>query len=136
MKTLFSLLLFAASGAAAMTTTWTGTNNWTVTNNWSAGMPGAADDAVIAAGAVTLTRSTQVLTLNLSTNSSKLVFSNWNTTLTASNILLSSSGAMVTHATNSITNPPWTPIAGIFLVCTSLTVQAGASINADYAGYP
>jgi len=54
-----------AGPASAIDTVWFGgSGNWGVGSNWSAGQPGAADVAVINAGAVTLGFDTTVLGLN------------------------------------------------------------------------
>jgi hypothetical protein len=123
-------LVLAAVSAPAITTTWTGTGDWfTNTANWSAGVPGTGDVAVVSNGTVRLTNSTQVLILS---NSGTITFSNWNTTLTASNITLAGT---LNHVANSATSAPWAPNGGIFIVCTNLTVNPGAQINADGCGY-
>jgi hypothetical protein len=44
-------------------------------------------------------------------------------------------GTTLTHPANSVTNSPWTPDNGIFIACTTLTVQAGGQINGDGLGF-
>ena len=65
----------------------TGTNDWFSTNNWDGGasIPVAGDTVTVAAaGAALLTNSTPYLgSLTLSTT---LIFSNWDTTLSATSV--------------------------------------------------
>jgi hypothetical protein len=44
-------------------------------------------------------------------------------------------GGKLKHWRNSDTAAPWVPDAGIFLECTTLTVDTNGEINADYVGY-
>jgi hypothetical protein len=127
------LMGFCIPAGQAATMTWTGTNNWTNAVNWGGTVPGTGDTAFIQSGKVVLTGAVQVLNLIL-TNSATLIFSNWNLALTASNIMVLSN-ATITHSVNTSTVSPWTPNAGVFLICTTLTVQAGGLVNADSAGY-
>jgi hypothetical protein len=125
-------LALAGASVHAGTMTWTGTNNWNSTNNWSFGtVPGATDGAVIQAGNVILTNPVQVLSL---TNSATLTFNGWSNVLTAGNVMILN-GAVVTHGTNTAGSAPWTPDAGVFIVCTNLTVQTNGRINANAMGY-
>ncbi|MBI2438348.1 MAG: hypothetical protein HYV36_06005 [Lentisphaerae bacterium] len=135
----FALLLMAVSSRAA-TNTWLpagpSTNDWSVATNWSGGVPAAGDDAVItnASVVILLTNSapaSEWLSSLTISNTATLIFSNWNTTLSATNVTIATN-AMVTCAgpfTNTVmSNRVW-------LVCSNLSVAVGASINVDGKGY-
>ena len=111
---------------------WTGTGIWESATNWSpSGMPSIYDQVVIASGAVVIGTARQVKSLVVS-NGATLVFSNWTTSLTASNVTILSGGT-VTVASAFTTN------AGlsnrVWIVCTNLTVATNGAINADGKGY-
>jgi hypothetical protein len=124
--------------APATTVSWIGPSgsNWmTSTNYWSpAGIPGATDDVVIAGGGsiVVLTNAVTVQSVTISNRT--LRFDVWTNYLTASNVSVQNGGT-ITHGTNTDTAAPWEENAGIFIACTSLTIQAGGAISADGAGY-
>jgi hypothetical protein len=138
------LLAGITSHSQADNKAWVGgpSGNWNTAGNWDPeGVPGAADAVVIAgssAVSVTLDIDTQILALTL-TNShagdkTTLLFDAWNRTLTASNVYVRG-GGNISHPVNSDTNAPWTPDAGVFIVCTNITIDANGSLNVDARGY-
>ncbi len=109
--------------------TWVGgTGYWVNAAGWdSPGMPGELDAVTITNGNVTLDIATTVASL-LASNTT-LTLRNWPTVLSASNITLRTN-ATLTHAAcgTALTHR-------VYLVCTNLTVDAGASIDVGGAGY-
>ncbi|MBI2442256.1 MAG: hypothetical protein HYV35_12915 [Lentisphaerae bacterium] len=123
--------------APAATVTWTamGTNDWFGTNNWSSqSVPATGDDVVITNDNVTviLTNSTAELSSLLISNKATLLFSNWSTALSATNVTIGGRTSTVTCAgpfTNTVmSNRVW-------IVCSNLTVAAVGYINVDAKGY-
>lgn len=133
------LFLFLAGifPAQAATKTWTGaagTNDWFVAGNWNAGAgpaPVAGDDVVIAtAGAsVLLTNSTPPLSSLILSNS--LVFSNWDTKLSATNVTILTNGVMTLPGafTNSMMSN------NVYVICSNITINGGGKIDVDGRGY-
>jgi len=93
-----ALALATAPDARSGVVTWTNTAGaWAVGGNWDGGsVPGAGDDVFItnAGASVVLSGDQTILSLTLGKT---LTFTNWNTTLTASNIVVQTNG-IVTHA--------------------------------------
>ena len=114
-----------------------GTNVWAVDGNWSGGtMPVAGDDVVITNPNVSVvisagTPASGWLNSVLVGNAASLVFSNWNSALSATNITVDSQGTVTLpkEFINSATKN------NIYLVCANLLVKSGGTINADYKGY-
>ena len=130
-KAFTGLLAIVAVGmglpAQAVTCTWKGaTGDWFDGNNWTNGVPGNGDDAIVNSGLVLLTNSTPALG-SLTQGGGDLVFSNWTTALTATNVYLYGG----THSTpaaftaGQMSNRVW-------IACTNLFLAAGARI--DVAG--
>ncbi|MEI7435946.1 MAG: hypothetical protein WCL16_03950, partial [bacterium] len=114
------------------TVTWRGTGDWfRAVGTWSNGVPGPGSNVWIASGSVTLTNATPQLG-EFAIGEATLVFTNWNTYLTASNVAVLSNGVMTLP-------PAFTTNAGlsnrVWVVCTNLTINAGGQINTDYKGY-
>ncbi len=106
--------------------------DWGASANWvGEAVPAAGDDVFITnAGArVTLAASTPVLgSLALSRT---LVFTNWTTALTATNVAILSGGVMTLPAAFTDTGMS----NRVCVVCTHFTLAAGGAINADALGY-
>ena len=127
--------VWCAVPAWGATKTWKAatTGDWFEASNWEevGGAPQAGDEVVITAdGAwVLLTNSTDYL--GSFTLSQTLVFSNWNTTLSATNVTILTNGV--------VTLPPaFTDVQmsnNVYLVCSNLTIDAGGTIDADGKGY-
>ena len=126
--------------AQAGTKTWTATTgDWFTAANWvENAYPTNGDDVVItnAGASVLLTNSTEYLssiTLSapgLSTNT--LVFSNWDTTLFATNVYVRTN-ATVTLPLAFTTNAGMSN--NVYIVCSNMTIDTGGSINVDGRGY-
>lgn len=137
----FLLLFFAGivPAQAGTTKTWIATTgDWFTVANWGGNpYPTNGDDVVItnSGASVLLTNSTAYLssiTLSapgLSTNT--LVFSNWNTTLSSTNVYVRSNA--------TVTLPPaFTDVQmsnNVRVLCSNLTVETGGKIDADGKGY-
>lgn len=129
----WALVELTAAGAVVWLPT-SGTNDWFEPTNWSAGsVPGPGSDVVITnrnAG-VLLTNSTPLLASLTISNQAMLVFSNWDTALSAVDILVGTNGT-VTHtgpfADEEMTN-------AVRIVCTTLVVAAGGRIDAEAKGF-
>ena len=116
----------------AATTSWTGGSDadWFNGANWDSGVPANGDDAEVGAGAaIVLTNSTADLG-SLSVSGGTLTFSNWTTKLTATNVSLSGGTIDLPPAfvDGGVSNRVW-------LSCSNLFIAAGASIDADAAGF-
>ncbi|MBI2441942.1 MAG: G8 domain-containing protein [Lentisphaerae bacterium] len=127
----------AFPGASAATVTWltpSGTNYWDVATNWAgSAAPTNGDDVVITTSniGVLLTNSTYQLSSLLISNKATLIFSNWDTTLNATNVTIATN-ATVTCAgpftNNAMSN-------NVSIACTNLFIAAGGKIDASQKGY-
>ena len=134
-------LLAGAIDARAVTRTWkttSGTGDWSVNTNWSGDtIPQTGEDVVInnAGISVLLTNSApdsgSLVSLVIS-NTATLIFSNWNTTLSATDVKIQKS-AIVTCA-GPFTNAPGMTNR-VYLACSNLTIDSGGSINVDGKGW-
>ena len=129
------LLAIGAGNAPAATRTWqptTGTNDWFNPANWNGGttVPAAGDDVTISSnGAALLTNSTPYL--GSLTLSKTLIFSNWNTTLSATNVTIQSGGFVTlpgAFTTNQMSN-------NVYFICSSMVITTGGVINVNGGGY-
>ena len=113
-----------------VTRTWTGKGNWFTTTNWTPqGIPGTSDDVYINSGTNVLSDPVTVASLTIS--NATLIFSNWNTTLSAPNVTISSNGFMTLPA--AFNNVQMSNRVSI--VCSTLMVSAVGQINVDGKGY-
>jgi hypothetical protein len=120
---------FAVLGGT--TKTWTGAGVWESLTNWTpSGMPGIDDTVIIQSGTSILSSARQCAYVTVS-NGATLMFTNWNTSLTASNITVLPTG--------TITLPPAFLNSGmsnrVWLICTNFILEAGGQILADWRGY-
>ena len=133
------------AGAALKTWTGTGTNDWWTGANWNEStVPQAGDDVLITNKnvGVLLTNATPWLSSLVISNASggvvSLIFSNWNTTLSATNVMIGPNGTL-THPPQSATATngagQWVPDNRVWIVCTNLTVATNGSINVDTKGW-
>lgn len=129
------LMLGAATAQAAKTwMTTTGTNDWFDGTNWSGSTyPVAGDDVVItnAGVGVLLTNATAALSSVILSNTATLIFSNWDTALSATNVTIAT-GAVVTCAgpfTNNVMSNR------VHIVCSNLAVNAGGRVLVDSIGF-
>lgn len=114
------------------TKTWAGVGNWaTSSGNWSpAGMPSPLDRIIFESGTVTLSEPRSAAAVIVS-NTAALVFTNWTTTLTASNVTVQSGGEITlasAFADGQMSNR-------VHIICTNFTVESGGSIDADAKGF-
>lgn len=133
-----------SSGAAVtgqtVTNVWTGggeNNNWFDGNNWSQSTYPAGGQAVIidstyatAYTNILLTNSTPWLDSFVISNR-MLTFSNWTTTLNATNVTVYNNGVLTLPAaftSNQMSNQ-------IYIACANFVLHEGGSINADASGY-
>jgi len=119
------------TSTAGQTNIWNGSNTWESVVNWSQGaMPGSNDFVVINSGEVTIIGPVPMRTMTVK-NGARVAFSNWNSTCTASNFAVLAGGTVTVaraFAQGGTSNR-------IHIVCTNLTIQAGAGIEADGKGY-
>ena len=129
-----------ATSVQAGTKTWnsgTGGDWWTDSNWTPSGAPQAGDDVVITNAAVVVTLSNAApatgsfssLTI---TNTAKLTFTNWTTSLSALNINVM--GSSVVNCNGPFTNAP-AMSNRVWLICSNLTVAPSASIDVSGLGY-
>lgn len=131
---LFLLFVLTPAGWAA-TNYWTGASgsDWFNTNNWSlTNLPAAGDDVVItnAGNNMLLTNSTPYLS-SLTLTNKTITFSNWDTTLSASNITIWNNGTITVanaFATNQMSNR-------VEIICSNLSLNVGGVININYLGF-
>jgi hypothetical protein len=133
-------LLAAAGGLQAAPKTWvaTGTNDWWTDANWSDNaVPVAGDDVVIAnagAGVVLSNAAPASGWLNSVTisNGASLIFTNWTTTLSATNVTVATNGIMT--CAGPFTNAP-AMSNRVYVVCSNLTINLGGRIDVSGRGY-
>lgn len=138
----FLVLLVGVSTGLAVNT-WTGgaTGNWFDGLKWSSGVPVSGDDVVIntSGATVSLTNSTAALSTLAINGGATLVFSNWTSMLSATNVTIGNNGTLkhVLCNTNLIaTNGVWyTGTNRVYISCSNLTIDAGGAINVDYTGW-
>ena len=134
------MLLLSVGGTdapGATERTWNGAANgdWFSAVNWlpSDSYPQAGDTAVVTNGSVLLTGDTASLAALTITNAT-LVFSNWTTTLIATNVQVRN-GAILTHVTNTASASPWTETARVDIECADFLLETGGTLFADGRGY-
>jgi len=119
------------SEAGGSTKYWNGNGTWETAGSWTpSGMPGPYDHAIIESGNVLLSIPRGVMRLTVSNNAT-MTFTNWSTSLSASNFTILSSGLLTLPSafTNSqMTNRVW-------IVCTNLTIEQGAAIDVSGRGF-
>ncbi len=123
--------------ADTSTLIWRGTGDWHANpGNWINGIPGDGSNVWIASGTVTLSSATSplgevILGAQGAASGATLVFTNWDTTLIASNVTVLGNGIMTLP-------PPFTTSQmsnRVHIVCTNFTLEAGGTINADASGF-
>ncbi|MEI7437740.1 MAG: hypothetical protein WCL16_13125, partial [bacterium] len=112
------------------TKTWTGVGNWTSYTNWApGGMPGPNDLVILQSGTATLSEAYSMGALIVS--NATVIFTNWTTCLSASNVTVLSNGTMTlptAFMTNQMSNRVW-------VACGNFTLNDGGRILADERGY-
>ena len=123
--------------ADSSTLIWRGTGDWHANpENWVNGIPGTGSNVWIASGTVTLSSATSplgevILGAQGAASGATLVFTNWDTTVVASNVTVLGNGIMTLP-------PPFTSSQmsnRVHIVCTNFTLEAGGTINADARGF-
>lgn len=128
---LVQMIIGSTMAARAVTTTATNSGDWNVAANWDNGAPADGYDVVIPAGKI-ITNTTATFNLSSLTNSGTLVFTGWDSTLTATNVTVNGTITHLACATNiapSNTNR-------VYIACSNLTIDAGGGINVAALGYP
>ena len=127
------MLVVWAGMVGANPVNWTGTvGDWSTPGNWNPGVPGNGDDVTIGAGKTAILSSTSA-NLGSLTLSGTLLFTNWTTSLTATNVTIQSGGNMTHPLCN--TNPVVSNTNRVYVTCSNLTVQSGGSIDVTAKGY-
>lgn len=112
--------------------TWTGTGLWESSTNWApVGMPGVLDDVLIQSGTAILSTQRQVRTLMV-TNGATLLFTNWITSLTASDVVVRAGGTITCAGPFNDTTDPTNRVR---IYCTNLLVETNGFINANGRGF-
>jgi hypothetical protein len=115
---------------AAKSTTATSSGNWT-DGIWNAGAPDEGDDVTIDSGVTVTLSSTPAYGLNSFTANGTLVFTNWDTSLSAATVTIG--------ATGSATLPPAFTDSQmsnrVYFICTDFTLASGGSINVNGKGW-
>lgn len=125
------VLALAAAGAWAKPTAATSSGNWDDAI-WNNGAPADGDDVGINSGVTVTLSSAPGYVLNSFTNSGTLVFTNWNTSLSATEIRLAA--GTVTHAAIDAVAAPGVTNR-VYLICSNLTIAAGATIDVYGKGF-
>lgn len=134
---LSAFLVLTASALRADVRTWSGgkTGSWDVAANWvETAVPTTNDTVFIANTSAVVVLSSSTFPLASIQLAGTLIFTNWDTTLTAVDVTVTN-GGKITHYVNTDSNAPWTPDARIAISCSNLNVQTGGVINADAKGY-
>jgi hypothetical protein len=107
--------------------------SWTNGATWGGTAPVAGDQVTIGAG-FTVTADVSTVSLNSLNTLGTLVFSGWDTVITAATVAV---GGTITHRPQSdiSSSGGWVPDARVALVCSTLTVLSGGAINASGKGY-
>jgi hypothetical protein len=127
------ILMTVALNVQGVTNSWTGTTgNWNDTNRWSLGhAPQNGEDVVITNSGAGVILSNATFALSSFSLSKTLTFTNWDSILSATNITVLTGGIMKLPG-------PFTNAAGsnnIYVVCSNLTIQSGAVVDANGSGY-
>jgi hypothetical protein len=111
--------------------TWTGNGAWESSSNWvPSGMPGTFDQVTVQSGTLVFGNARTVKSMIVS-NGASLLFTNWTTRLTASNVTVQSGGRIAlppAFTDSQMSNR-------IHIVCTNLTLETNAVIEAAGLGY-
>ncbi|MDD5706126.1 MAG: G8 domain-containing protein [Kiritimatiellae bacterium] len=129
-------LVLATGHAWAAPKTWVGgaTGTWATDSNWSgAAAPAGGDDVVLTNAGVTVTldTSTPYLGSFAISNTATLVFTNWSTLLSATNVLVGASGKITAAGPFFDT----TMSNRVNIACQGLTVAMNGSIDVGAKGY-
>jgi len=112
---------------------WTGgagNSDWFADANWGGQHPLDGDTATISGATVILSGNSAALSSFTITNAT-LFFTNWATTLRATNVFIRNAGVLDLPAGFTTGGPS----NRIHIVCSNFTLYAGGSINATAAGY-
>lgn len=108
------------------------TGDWADTNTWvDAAAPGNGDDVEITNAGSVVILSSGSSNINSLLVSRTLMFTNWNSILTAVNVTVTNNGVITLPG--SFTNN--TPSNNVYIVCTNLTVMNTGQINANGKGW-
>lgn len=118
---------------AQTVTVWTGRgdgSDWFDGNNWDNGTPGAADSAVVNAGADVVLNAPSAELSSFEMTGGTLTFTNWTTCLKADDVIISGGTITLPDAfeDNAMSNRVW-------FVCENFTIADGSVINVDGRGY-
>lgn len=113
--------------------------SWHDPENWSLrAVPIAGADVVMNTGAkVTLSAASAALA-SYTQNGGTLTFVNWDTRLTATEVILNNGTITTAGPFNSYTNiywPEWIPSNRVAISCRTLTLASGATIDVSGQGY-
>ncbi len=132
------VLAGAVMNGEAVPREWTGgagTPDWFTAANWSPAdaAPQPGDAIIIANGAAVLLAANTPMLGSFAITNATLTFTNWNTTLRATNVFIRQSALLTLPA-------PFRAVAGemtnnLTIVCTNLTLDAGAVIDVSGKGY-
>ncbi|MBI2440574.1 MAG: hypothetical protein HYV35_04300 [Lentisphaerae bacterium] len=113
------------------------TGDWSVAGNWVEGsVPDHGDDVYITyTGSLAIISSASsnlsTLTLGGGTVTTRLMFTNWDSILSATNVFIQTNGMIMLP--KAFTN---TQVSNnVYIVCSNLTIASGGSINVDTQGY-
>ena len=114
-----------------MARTWNGNGLWTTASNWTpAGIPGPQDDLTVASGRLIINSPVSSKSLTIQSGA-RVVFTNWNSTLSAEEVTLNA-GATVTVA-NAFTDTQMSN--NVSFAVSNFTLQAGSVIDVSALGY-
>lgn len=113
--------------------TWSGNGYWSSATNWTPeGAPGPNDTVIIGPGTVTMRYANSLAYLTVS-NGATMVFDDWVSTLTATNVSILSGGTVTHTACN--TNDAAYGSNRVHIVCSNLTIEAGGTIDVSDQGH-
>jgi hypothetical protein len=127
-------LLAVANCCGQTTRTWKGpaTGDWFTAANWlpNTDFPRAGDTVVVTNGSVLLSAPTESLA-SFSITNATMVFTNWSTSLIATNVTVLNNGILTLPA--AFTNGGMTN--RVHVSCSNFTLQVGGQIQADARGF-
>jgi len=126
------MMAVASTVTAQTTNVWiAAAGAWTNPGNWTVGVPVAGQHVVVTNTGASVLLSESTPPLASFTLSQTLIFTNWDSVLTATNVQILS-GATVTLPA-AFTN--WDTANNIFFSCVDFSLHSGAVINADGGGF-
>jgi len=114
-----------------MPRTWNGTGLWNTAANWTpSGIPGPGDDLTVATGSLIVNIPLVMESLTVQ-NGARVVFTNWNSTVSATAVTIAPGGTVT--VANAFSNTQMSN--NVSFAVSNFTLQAGGAIEVSALGY-